>query len=63
MPCCFAPSKTLATGRIVSPLANCANPGELITAGSTPTNLRFDLCPVANAVAAGAESVRADSAE
>ncbi len=31
--------------------------------GRTPTNLSFDLFPVARAVAAGAESVMADSAE
>ena len=38
-------------------------PGELTIVGNTPTYPEFDLFPVAKAVAAGAESVIADSAE
>ncbi|CKG32127.1 Uncharacterised protein [Bacillus paranthracis] len=59
----MAPSKTLATGRNLSSSFIGFKPGELTIVGNTPTYPEFDLFPVAKAVAAGAESVIADSAE
>ena len=59
----FCPSNTFATGRNLSSSFIGSKLGELTIEGNTPTYPEFDLFPVANAVAAGAESVIADSAE
>ncbi|COF80761.1 Uncharacterised protein [Streptococcus pneumoniae] len=59
----FAPSNTFATGRNFSSSFIGCKLGELTIEGNIPTYPEFDLFPVAKAVAAGAESVIADSAE